>query len=254
MTTIGIIGAGNMGSALARGWGEAVLATDAGSGRAAALVAELGGEVPPDNSSLAAQSDVVVLCHKPAQLQAVAGLVAGHARAVISVLSSTSLSALRSAYPGVPVARVMPNTPVELRQGVTCLALDPDGDDAFAELTRALFARVGTVVSVPERLMEVATGLSGVLPAYLALFAEAQIDAGIRHGLPAPQATELVTAALPGAAAMLRARGGDTLAVRREVASPGGLTARGLEALEHAGLRGAFADALAAVLDSRAPR
>jgi pyrroline-5-carboxylate reductase len=92
--------------------------------------------------------------------------------------------------------------------------------------------------------MEAATGLSGVLPAYLALFAEAQIDAGIRHGVPATQATEIVTAALEGSAKLLRARGGDTLRVRREVSSPGGLTARGLAALEHRGLRDAISHAM----------
>jgi pyrroline-5-carboxylate reductase len=246
--TIGIIGAGNMAGALARGWGEPVLVTDSGSGRAAALAQELGGEAAAGNADLARRADLLVLCHKPAQLAEVAAEAAGDARAVVSVLAAVPLAALRSAYPGAEVARVMPNTPVELREGVTCLAEDPEADPAFTARVRALFERVGTVVAVPERLMDAATGLSGVLPAYVALIAEALVDSGVRNGLPAERATEIVVAALGGSTSLLRARGGDTLGMRRAVASPGGLTARGLDALERAGLRGAFSEALDAVL------
>lgn len=246
--TIGIVGAGNMAAALARGWGEPVLVSDHGSGRAAALVAELGGEAFSSNAELAVRADLLVLAHKPAQLQAVAGEIAPHARGVVSVLGGVTLGELRTAYPDAPVARTMPNTPVELRAGVTCLAEDPAADIAFHARVRDLFARVGTVVELPERLMDVATGLSGVFPAYVALVAEAQVDAGVRRGLSAAQATELVCATLAGSAALLGARGGDTLRMRREVASPGGSTARGLDALERAGLRSAFSSALDAVL------
>jgi pyrroline-5-carboxylate reductase len=85
-------------------------------------------------------------------------------------------------------------------------------------------------------------------PAYVALVAEAQIDAGVRHGIPAPQGAELVVQTLAGTAELLRRRGYDTLALRREVASPGGLTARGLGVLERGGVRSAFSDALDAVV------
>ncbi len=246
---IGMIGAGNMARALARGWQEPMLISDGGSGRAGTLAAECSGRAVIDNAELAASADVVVLCHKPGQLQAVADQIAPHARAVISVLAATSLSALRAALPQAEVVRTMPNTAVEIRQGVTCVAADPGEQGSVAERARQLFERLGSVVVLPEHLMDVGTALSGVAPAYLALVAEAQIDAAIRHGLPGPQASEIALGALAGSAAMLRARGGDTLAVRREVASPGGLTARGLDALEHAGLRAAFADAMATVLD-----
>lgn len=245
---IGIIGAGNMASALARGWGQPVLVTDSGSGRAAALAREVGGEAVASNAELAERADVIVLCHKPPQLKAVAQQTGGHARQVISVLGALPISVLRSAYPDAEVARAMPNTPVEVRRGVTCMTFDDRGDAAFQAIARELFERVGTVVVLPERLMDVGTAVSGVAPAYLALVAEAQVDAAVRHGLPAPLAADLVGAALEGSAALLRARGGDTLALRREVASPGGLTARGLDALEHGGVRAAFSDAMAAVI------
>jgi pyrroline-5-carboxylate reductase len=91
-------------------------------------------------------------------------------------------------------------------------------------------------------------GLMSCAPAYVALVAEAQVDAGVRRGIPPAQASELVTETLAGTAQLLRRRGFDTLAVRREVASPGGITARGLAALERGGIRAAFSDALDAVL------
>ncbi len=93
-------------------------------------------------------------------------------------------------------------------------------------------------------------GLMSCAPAYVALIAEAQIDAGVRHGLRAEQAAGLVVQTLAGTAELLRKRDYDTLSVRREVTSPGGVTARGLAALERAGLRSAFDDALDAVLGS----
>jgi pyrroline-5-carboxylate reductase len=111
-----------------------------------------------------------------------------------------------------------------------------------------LFAELGTLVTLPDAHMDVAMGLMSCGPAYVALVAEAQVDAGVRHGIPAAQAAALVTQTLAGTAELLRRREYDTLAVRREVASPGGLTARGLDALEQAGLRGAFSDAMDAVL------
>ena len=91
-------------------------------------------------------------------------------------------------------------------------------------------------------------GLMSCAPAYVALVAEAQVDAGVRHGIPAVQGAQLVVQTLAGTAELLRQRNYDTMAVRREVSSPGGLTARGVDALERAGLRRAFSDALDAVL------
>ncbi len=101
---------------------------------------------------------------------------------------------------------------------------------------------------LPDELLDVAMGLMSCAPAYVALVAEAQVDAGIRRGIPAALGSQLVVQTLAGTAELLRRRGNDTQAVRREVASPGGVTARGLQALESAGLRGAFSDALDAVL------
>jgi len=246
---IGFIGAGNMASALARGWGEPVIVFDAYRPRAEALVEELGGEVVNSNSELAERVDAILLAHKPIGLERVAAEVGGAAKGVISILGGVPVASLRAAYgPDTPVVRMLPSVPVEVREGVCIHARDPAADAQLEAQVLELFARVGPVVSVDESLLDAAMGLMSCAPAYVALVAEAQIDAGVRAGLPADVAAELVVRTLGGTAALLRARSYDTLAVRRSVTSPGGSTARGLAALEHAGIRAAFDDAMQAVL------
>jgi pyrroline-5-carboxylate reductase len=249
---IGLIGSGNMARAMARGWGEPVLCTDSGSGSAQALVDELGGERVASNRELAERVDLVVLCHKPYQLREIASEIGDSATAVASVLGGVRMADLGTAFHGPELFSLMPNTPVEIRQGVIVFAeRDPKyrRDEELEAQVLELFGRLGRVVTVPERLMGAATALCGVGPAYQALLAEAQVDAGVRKGLGARLAAELVTATMSGSAALIEAKSFDTLAVRREVTSPGGSTARGLEALEAAGVRAAFQDAIEAVLN-----
>jgi pyrroline-5-carboxylate reductase len=243
---VGLIGAGNMARALARGWGDPVLCSDSGSGRAAALAAELGGEAV-SNAEVAERADLVVLCHKPGQLQPVAAELAGRASVIASVLGGTPLAALTAAYPDTPVFRTMPNTPVEVHRGVVCLCAPPFVDPVLRDQVVSLFERLGSVVELEERLMEPATAVMGVGPAYQSLLAEAQVDAGVRHGLSPSLAARLVVETMAGSAELLIRRGYDTLAVRREVTSPGGSTARGLAALERGGIRAAFQAAIDAV-------
>jgi pyrroline-5-carboxylate reductase len=246
---VGLIGAGNMARALARGWGDPVLCCDAGSGRAQALAQELGGEAVDGPAAVAERADLVVLCHKPAQLDSVASEVAPSGKPIASVLGGVTISALQSAYPGVDVFRLMPNTPVEVRRGVTCISVAPDVDAELEAEVVKLFSRTGIVAPIEERLLGAATAAMGVAPAYMALVAEAQVDAAVRYGLKPALASQLVVETMSGTAALLESRGYDTLAVRREVASPGGSTARGLAALERAGVRAAFQDAADAVLN-----
>lgn len=248
---VGLIGAGNMARALARGWNDPVLCSDSGSGRAQELARELGGEALDSNVEVARRADLVFLCHKPNQLEPVAAEISGHARAVASVLGGTSLAALQEAYPGIPVFRLMPNTPVEVGRGVICVCAPAGIEPALAQQVQALLERVAIVVHLPEKLMDAATVAMGVGPAYDALLVEAQVDATVRHGLPAELAGRLVVETMAGTAELLRARGYDTLRVRREVASPGGVTARGIDALERAGVRGAFGQAIDAILGPR---
>jgi pyrroline-5-carboxylate reductase len=185
---VGLIGAGNMARALARGWGRPVLCADPLAERAHALVAEVGGEALSDNAAVAQRADLVVLCHKPAQLQDVAGEVAPHAKAVASILAATPLQALRDAYPATPVYRFIPSLPVEVRQGAVVQAADPQraaaseaadrGDDLRLDREVVeLFAELGTLVVLDDSLVDVAMGLMSCAPAYVALVAEAQVDA-----------------------------------------------------------------------------
>jgi pyrroline-5-carboxylate reductase len=250
---IGLIGAGNMARALARRWNRPLLVTDPVSERAQALAAEVDGEALATNTEVAQRADIVVLCHKPAQLADVAREVAPHAKAVASILAATPLQDLHGAYPDRPVYRFIPSLPVEVRQGAVVQA-EPDDRYALDAPVSELFSELGTLVVLPDTLVDVAMGLMSCAPAYVALVAEAQIDAGVRRGIPAAQSAELVVQTLAGTAELLSRRNNDTLAVRREVASPGGVTARGLAALERGGLRAAFSEALDAVLDPAGPQ
>jgi pyrroline-5-carboxylate reductase len=245
---VGLIGAGNMARALARGWGVPVLCADPVAERARALAAETGGEALESNAEVARRAELVVLAHKPPQLDEVAREVAPHAAAVASILAGTSLDALRAAYPRCPVYRFIPSLPVEVRQGAVVQARDAVQDPELDARVRELFASLGLLVTLDDRLVDVAMSLMSCGPAYVALVTEAQVDAGVRYGVPAAEAAQLVVQTLAGTAELLRLRSYDTLAVRREVSSPGGVTVRGLDALEHGGVRAAFGDAMDAVM------
>jgi|tagenome__1003787_1003787.scaffolds.fasta_scaffold20897683_4 pyrroline-5-carboxylate reductase len=240
---VGFIGSGNMATALARGLGEPVLCTDSGSGRAQRLVDELGGEVV-SNAECAERAEILVLAHKPYQLDAVAAEIDPR-RVVVSILGNVDVDTVRRAYPKArTVLRLEPNTPSELRRGVLIFA-ESESPDAPAVHER--FSVLGTVVELPDRLVGTAGAVSGVGPAYWALFVEAWTDAAVRHGIPAEKAATLVTETMAGTAALLTHT--DTLSARRAVTSPGGSTARGLNALEQGGVRAALANAMDAVVE-----
>jgi pyrroline-5-carboxylate reductase len=245
---VGLIGAGNMARGLARGWGRPLLCADVLADSAAALAAEVGGEALASNAEVAQRADLVVLCHKPPQLDAVAAEVAPHARAVASILAATPLARVKAAYPDRPVYRLLPSTPVEVRQGAVILAADEEQDAELDGAVRELFAQLGTLVVLEDGMVDTAMGLMSNAPAYWALVVEAQVDAGVRHGLRPDEAAQLVVQTMAGTAELLRRQGYDTLAVRRAVTSPGGSTARGLDALERGGVRAAFSAALDAIL------
>lgn len=248
---VGLIGAGNMARALARGWGEPVLVSDIDAGRARALAEETGGEALPDNAAVAERADLIVLCHKPPQLEEVAAGIGDRATALVSILAGTTLADVRAAYPGTPAFRVIPSVAAEVRIGAVGYAQQDDADPELERRVLELFGRLGTVVPLPESLIDVAMGLMSTSPAIFAVVVEALTDAGIRHGMPHDAAAQLVAESMAGTAALLEAREHDTLDVRRAVTSPGGVTARALAALDRAGLRAALHDAFDAVLEAR---
>ena len=244
---IGLIGAGNMARALARGFGAPVLVCDPDAARAEALVEEVGGEALASNADVAARSDLIVLCHKPAQLERVAEQTGGEAAAVASVLWGVTIDDLERAYPGAPVYRFMPNIPVEVGRGLfayvagTHAATGPERD------VLELFGRAGAVIPLDEAMMDPAGAVMSCGPAFFALVAEALAEAGASHGLDPDAARRMAVETMAGTAAVLRARDMDTAGLRERVASPGGVTARGLDVLEDS-VRGAFGSAVDAVL------
>ena len=247
---VGFVGSGNMARAMATGWGESFLCTDSGSGSAARMADDLGGEAVATNAEVARRADLVVLAHKPYQLDDVAASLGGaRPRVVVSVLARTPVAAVREALGGAPVLRIEPSTLAELRRGAMVMAR-PDDDldpDLVAEVVER-FAVLGEVVTVPEEVFGAGGAMCGVGPAYWALLVEALVDSGVRAGLTPAQASTLVTATMGGTAELLAARGHDTLAVRRAVTSPRGVTAKGLAALEAHGVRAAMAAATDAVV------
>lgn len=239
---IGFCGSGSMAAAMARGWAgelDGMLFSDAGSGRARELAAELGGEAVA-NEELAARADAVVLAVKPAKLEQAAARL-GAAREVVSVLAATPLERLRAALPGARVLRAMPNVGVEARRGVLCVAGEA------APRVRAALAALGRLVELEEGEFDAATAVMGCSPAYFALVAEALAAAGADAGLEPGLARELVVETAAGTAELLRVR--EPAALRAAVASPGGATEAGLEALRRAGAAGAFAAAVEASLE-----
>ncbi|HVY78772.1 MAG TPA: pyrroline-5-carboxylate reductase [Solirubrobacterales bacterium] len=241
---IGFCGSGNMAAAMARGLAGApsrsLLFSDSGSGRAAKLAAELGGEAVASNRELAERADVVVLAVKPARLEQAAAELGG-AGVVVSLLGATTLERLEGAFPGVDVVRVMPNVGVAVRRGVLCVAGSSHAG------VRAMLQELGHVVELPDAQFDAATAVMGCAPAYLALAVEAIADAGTADGLDPDLARELVVETAAGTAELLRSQSPAEL--RRAVASPGGSTEAGLEALDREGGRAAFEAAVHASLE-----
>lgn len=232
-----------MAGAMARGLlgtADSMLFTDSGSGRAADLATEVGGEALATNQELATRADVVVLAVKPAMLEKAAAELR-EAGVIVSLLGATSLERVSAAFPEADVVRVMPNVGVEVRRGVLCVAGRPEPG------LRELLETLGHVVELPDAEFDVATAVMGCAPAYLALAVEAIADAGAADGLDPELARELVVETTAGTAELLRRR--HPADVRRAVASPGGSTEAGLEALDREGARAAFEAAVQASLE-----
>jgi pyrroline-5-carboxylate reductase len=248
---LGLIGAGNMASALARGIGEPVLVYDIDADRAAALAEELSGEAVGSNAELAERADAVILCHKPKQLDEVAEQVGGNARVVVSILAATPTGRLAAAYPGAAIYRFIPNMPTEVRRGVLCYVPGPGASEGPEDEILELMGRTGAVIRLDdEPLIEPAMALMSCGPAFMALVAETFADAGAAHGLDPDDAMRMVVETMGGTADYLAQHGYDGPALRARVATPGGTTERGLITLEEHGLRDVSRAAVDAVVEA----
>jgi pyrroline-5-carboxylate reductase len=235
---LGLIGAGNMASALARGIGRPVLVHDVDEAKAGALADAVGGQAVGSNAELAERADVLVLCHKPKQLEEVAAEVGDRAKVVVSILAATSTEQLAAAYPNAAVYRFIPNMPTEVRRGVLCYVPGPGAADGPEDEILALLGRAGAVIRLDEEpLIEPAMALMSCGPAFMALVAESFAEAGAAHGLDRDDAMRMVVETMGGTADYLAKHGYDAPALRERVATPGGVTERGLITLEERGLR-----------------
>jgi pyrroline-5-carboxylate reductase len=257
--TIGLIGAGNMASAMVEGWLRAeperaarILVTDRGSGRAARLAAERGVTACADNAELVDRADVVVLAVKPSDVERVLRGLSGRIgpdKALASVAAGVQTVTLESILDeDVPVFRLMPNVGVQVGAGTVCLAPGRHAHTRAEERVLDWLRLLGTVVELPERQFDAATALSGSGPAFIALVVEAFEDAGIVSGLTHAKARELILTTMTGTAALLAEHDLACSELRRMVMSPGGTSAAGLAQMERAGVRGAIIDGVLAAM------
>jgi pyrroline-5-carboxylate reductase len=248
---LGLIGAGNMASALARGIGEPVLVHDVDEAKAQALVDDLGGEVVATNAELAERADALMLCHKPKQLEDVAAEVGDPPKAVISILAAVSTERLAAAYPGASIYRFIPNMPTEVQRGVLGYVAGPGAADGPEDEILELMGRAGTVIRLDdEPLIEPAMALMSCGPAFMALVAETFAEAGAAHGLDPDLAMRMVVETMGGTAEYLARHDYNGPDLRARVATPGGTTERGLIALEDRGLREVTRAAVDAVVEA----
>ena len=240
--TIGIIGAGSMGGAIARGLvGSGLVAVDQVSvcdpSQAACegLDAE-GFACHEDLAGLLAQRpEVLVLAVKPQVLPKVmldlAPLMPA-GQLVVSIAAGVKLDTLEAALPGARVVRVMPNLPLQVLSGATavCPGAYASADDA--ELVRTMFAALGSAQVMTEAQLDVAGAVTGCGPAFFALFVDDLTRAGVRAGLPAAACREMVLATMRGVAQQLLESGEHPRSYLDRVTSPGGTTASALQEME----------------------
>jgi pyrroline-5-carboxylate reductase len=253
VTTVGFIGAGHIARALAEGWSRpgladppALLYFDIDAGRAAELAAACGGAAAADLVSLVAASDLVLVAVRPQHVEGVLAQVAPVLgdTPLVSVAAGVSLARVSAAVGlGSRVARVMPNVAAALGLGTFLLVPGTLGEARHG--VEARFAQAGEVFELDEELFDAATSVAGCMPGILGRLVMAVASAGVEHGLAPDVADRLAVSGVHGAAAII-AREGDPAAVVTATATPGGMTAAAIEALEERELKAAVHAAVAA--------
>ena len=257
--TIGVIGAGNMGTAIVRGLvaaqvvlPESITAADIDETRLEELAADPGINTTTSLKTLTRAGDAVILAVKPQSMEELLRQLAFHLtpeHLVISIAAGISTGFVEQQLPSeTRVVRVMPNTPAMVRAGATALCRGSLATDEDMELATRLFAALGTVVVVDEGQMDAVTALSGSGPAYFFYLAEKLRQAAVEHGLPEKEADELVRQTLYGAGKLLCDTGAAPEELRARVTSKGGTTAAAVEVFEEADLSNIIARAVAAAV------
>jgi pyrroline-5-carboxylate reductase len=253
-----VLGAGVMGETLVSGLlragrrPETLLLTERRPERAVELTERYGVEVV-SNVEAAERASTLLLVVKPQDMPGLLQEIAPHLRAgalVVSLAAGIPTSLLEKHLPaGVPVVRVMPNTPALVDEGMATISPGSSCDAAHLAQTEDLLRATGKVMRVPEHQQDAVTAISGSGPAYLFFVVEAMIEAGVHLGLPRTTATELVVQTVVGSAKLLRETGEHPTVLRERVTSPAGTTAAAVRELEDHKVRAAFLTAMEAARD-----
>ena len=260
---IGIIGGGQMGTALVKGILHAGVAdaseitvSDVIASARERLHAESGVRTTNDNTEAAKNADVVVIALKPQVAAEALEPVAGKlmpTQTVLSIMAGVPTGKLEHWLSGddeaaqpVHVVRAMPNTPALIGEGMAAISRGAHAKDADMNRAERILAAVGRVVRVDEKQLDAVTGLSGSGPGYVYTVIEALADGGVKVGLPKPLALELAAQTVLGAARMVLETEEHPAVLRDRVTSPGGTTIAGLHAMEAAGIRNALMQAVEA--------
>ncbi len=210
-----------------------------------------GVRATPSNKEAAGESDLIIVAVKPWDvgtiLDEISPALEGEEKAVVSVAAGVSISSISEKLPPeTAVLRVMPNVCASVGLGSAVVTANEPGRATLPTVVD-IFRHVGDVMELPERLFDAATALHGSGPAYVALFADALIQAGVREGIPRDVARRLVVETIGGTAVLLKDRSAHQ--VRDEVMTPGGTTAAAFVAMEKAGFVAAVYDGVNAATE-----
>jgi pyrroline-5-carboxylate reductase len=226
---------------------ENIVASGPHEERGTELHKKYGIKTTTDNASAIAQADVVILSVKPQRLSDVMkGLKGIHPDALIlSIVAGASIKKISTGIKHKSVVRSMPNTPGQIGEGITVWTASREVTDEQQQMARAILGALGEEVFVEdEGYLDMATALSGSGPAYVFLFTEALIDAGVHMGFPRRIAEQLVLQTIKGSASFYEHAGRHPATLRNQVTSPGGTSAEALYYLEKAGFRTAISRAI----------
>jgi pyrroline-5-carboxylate reductase len=252
---IGVIGAGKIGSAIARGVigaglaaKDQVMASDVSEVLRQGITRDLGIKASPENDAVCDFADAVIIAVKPQIIDSVLSEIArkiGKTKLVISVAAGVPLSRLEGKLEkGARVVRVMPNIACVVGAGAAGFAGGAHATAADLETVGAILNSFGVALPVEEKYLDAVTGLSGSGPAYVFMFIEALADGGVQAGLARDVALKLAMQTVYGAARLALESNKHPGELKDEVASPGGTTIAGIYAMEQKGFRGVVMDAV----------
>jgi pyrroline-5-carboxylate reductase len=229
-----------------------IIAAARRSGRSEQLRDAYGIEVL-SAAAAAARADTLVITVKPQDMSSLLEEISPKVAPdtlIISIAAGITTAFIGRELPaGVPVVRVMSNTPVLVDEAMSVISPGPHATEDHLRRAEQLLLPVGKVLRIPESQQDAATALSGSGPAYVYFLVEAMVDAGILLGMPRANALEMVKQAVFGAATMLRDSGEHPVLLREAVTSPGGTTINAIRELEKHGVRAAVLAAIEAARD-----